>query len=68
MREMTETFQTDALVKRHQEETDALLRRLHSLDEQREHSIRQARELLAHAYDLEKRLHSVWSAHRWCGK
>ena len=65
---MTETCQTDALVKRHQDETDALLRKLHTQGELREHSIRQARELLDHAFDLEKRLHAMWQEHRWCGK
>ena len=58
-------FLTDALVNRHAEETTALLRGMHTPDMVCEHSIRQAKELLAHAYDLEARLHKIWSEYRW---
>lgn len=58
---------TDALVKRHQQETEALQNKEIPADrhEWREHSLRQARELLDHAYDMERRLHEMWLEYRW---
>lgn len=59
---------TDRLLARHAEETTELLRKLHTPDMLREHSLRQAKELLAHAYEMERKFHESWGEHRWCGK
>lgn len=59
---------TDALVKHHEEETTALLRKLHTPEDMRQHAVRQAKELLDHAYDMERRLHEMWLDYRWTGK
>lgn len=69
----SDRFLTDALVERHKAETAALEARFPegawvSRGEWREHSLRQARELLEHAYEMERRLHAIFQEHRWCGK
>ncbi len=58
------SFLTDALVERHKAETAELPAGTPPIV-MREHATRQARELLAHAYDLEKRLHEMWQKYRW---
>lgn len=67
------TFLTDRLVARHKAETEALDTcwpdgAFVDRHEWANHALRQAQELLDHAYAMERKLHEVWSEHRWCGK
>lgn len=59
-----DTFLTDAILER----LAAERKLFHSGEMEIEYAdliIRQANQLAAHAYDLEKRLHAAWNAQRW---